>query len=125
MEVLVKENIYNGENKNSFESVATKPGKPRYENAIKREKELYNSKTDIRSEFQRDHNRIIHSNAFKRLRHKTQVYYSPNLDHICTRIEHVNLVESISYTIANELGLNGKRCRTIFLAREKWSLFSR
>ena len=89
MEVLVKENIYNGENKNSFESVATKPGNPRYENAIKREKELYNSKTDIRSEFQRDHNRIIHSNAYKRLRH------------------------------------NGKGCRRIFLAWEKWFIFSR
>ena len=118
MEVLSKESIYDGRNKNSFEKVAAKKGNPNYEKIIAREKKLYNSETDIRSNFQRDHNRIIHSNAFKRLRHKTQVYYSPNLDHICTRIEHVNLVESISYTIANEFGLNTELTRAISVGHD-------
>ena len=118
MEVLSKESIYDGRNKNSFEKVAAKKGNPNYEKIIAREKKLYNSETDIRSNFQRDHNRIIHSNAFKRLRHKTQVYYSPNLDHICTRIEHVNLVESISYTIANEFGLNTELTRAIAVGHD-------
>lgn len=61
----------------------------------------------------RDYTRILYSDAYKRLKHKTQVFYSPQNDHICTRIEHVNIVESISYTIAKNLGLNTQLTKVI------------
>jgi dGTPase len=61
---------------------------------------------DIRSEFQRDYTRIIHSRAFRRLRHKTQVFVSPRNDHVCTRMEHSLHVASVSQTIARALALN-------------------
>ena len=80
---------------------------------IERETEIYKRDKDIRSEFERDYTRIIHSNAFRRLKHKTQVFYSPENDHICTRIEHVLYVESVSYTIAKYLGLNTELTRAI------------
>ena len=92
-----------------FESVAMTPENPKWENAIFRVQELYNpisGEKPMRSEFERDYTRIINCNAYRRLKHKTQVFFSPKNDHICTRIEHVNLVESISSTIANYLGLN-------------------
>lgn len=89
-----------------FKSVAANEENPKWNNMISRQEPLYQRRSDIRSDFQRDCNRILHSNSFRRLKHKTQVFFSPSSDHICTRIEHVNLVESISYTIANALGLN-------------------
>ena len=53
------------------------------------------------------------NNFLRRLRHKTQVFFAPDNDHICTRAEHVNLVESISYTIAYQLDLNTELTRAI------------
>ena len=79
---------------------------------------LYSRNNDIRSEFERDYTRVIHSNAYRRLKHKTQVFYSPQNDHICTRIEHVNHVESVSYTIANYLGLNIELTKAIAVAHD-------
>ena len=73
---------------------------------------------DIRNDFQRDYTRIIHSNAYRRLKHKTQVFFSPENDHICTRIEHVTHVESISYTIAKYLGLNTELTKAISVAHD-------
>jgi dGTPase len=61
---------------------------------------------DIRSEFRRDYTRIVHSRAFRRLRHKTQVFISPKNDHICSRMEHSLHVASVSQTIARALQLN-------------------
>ena len=52
------------------------------------------------------------------MKHKTQVFFSPTNDHICTRIEHVNNVESISYTIANALGLNTSLTKAIATAHD-------
>ena len=52
------------------------------------------------------------------MKHKTQVFFSPESDHICTRIEHVNYVESISYTIANTLGLNAELTKAIASAHD-------
>lgn len=60
----------------------------------------------IRPEFQRDYTRILHSRAFRRLRHKTQVFISPSNDHICTRMEHSLYVASVAQTIARALQLN-------------------
>lgn len=89
-----------------FIEVAARPNKEKWEKAISRLNPMYRRADDIRSEFERDYDRIIHSNAYRRLKRKTQVFFATSNDHICTRIEHVNLVSSISNTIAKTLGLN-------------------
>jgi dGTPase len=60
----------------------------------------------FRLEFARDETRILHSRPFRRLKHKTQVFLSPNNDHICTRMEHVLHVSSIASVIGRCLNLN-------------------
>ena len=60
----------------------------------------------VRSPFERDTGRIIYSQAFRRLRHKTQVFFNAKNDHICSRIEHVIYVKYIATTIARALNLN-------------------
>ena len=104
--------------KDSLKTVAMNKENPKWENAIKRKKELYKRNNDIRTDFERDYTRILHSDAYKRLKHKTQVFFSPENDHICTRIEHVAHVESISYTIAKYLGLNVELTRAIATAHD-------
>lgn len=104
--------------KHSFESVAATDIHLKWKSIISRNAPLYARNNDIRSEFERDYTRIIHSNAYRRLKHKTQVFFSPQNDHICTRIEHVNHVESISYTISNYLGLNTELTRAISVAHD-------
>ncbi|MBR0491514.1 MAG: HD domain-containing protein [Clostridia bacterium] len=104
--------------KDILKNVATTENNPKWNNIIKRENELYTRGNDIRSDFERDYTRIIHSLAFRRMKHKTQVFFSPTNDHICTRIEHVILVESISDTIASYLGLNTKLTRAIAMAHD-------
>ena len=99
--------------KELFKEYAANKNNPKWKNMIQREKELYSRGNDIRSEFERDYTRVIHSNAYRRLKHKTQVFFSPENDHICTRIEHVTHVESISYTIAKYLGLNVELTKAI------------
>ena len=101
-----------------FESVAANKNNYKWEQMIKREEKLYSSNTDVRSEFQRDYTRILHSTAFRRLKNKTQVFYAPENDNISTRIEHVNYVESISYTIAQYLGLNTELTRAISIGHD-------
>lgn len=90
----------------------------KWKTMIERENELYARKSDVRSEFERDYTRVIHSLAFRRLKHKTQVFFSPVNDHICTRMEHVILVESISNTIANYCGLNAELTKAIAMAHD-------
>jgi dGTPase len=58
---------------------------------------------DVRGEYFRDQTAIIHSMPFRRLKHKTQVFFSPDNDHICTRIEHVLHVATIAATICKGL----------------------
>ena len=94
------------------------PENPKWENAIKREKKLYSRNNEFRTDFERDYTRVIHCNAYRRLKHKTQVFFSPTSDHICTRIEHVVHVESISYTIAKYLGLNTELTKAIATAHD-------
>lgn len=97
---------YNELRLKQFEEFAMTPDNPKWENAIIRLHELYHREYDVRSEFERDYNRILNSSAYSRLKHKTQVFYATTNDHVCTRIEHVNIVASISKTIARSLGLN-------------------
>ena len=101
-----------------FEKYAANENNPKWQNMIKREKELYSHNNEMRTEFERDYTRIVHCNAYRRLKHKTQVFFSPNNDHICTRIEHVTHVESISYTIAKYLGLNVELTKAIATAHD-------
>lgn len=89
-----------------FKCEAAVEGSPKWNDIIKREVPLYERNDEIRSEFMRDYNRILHSTAYRRLKHKTQVFFATKNDHICTRIEHVNHVASVSYTISKALGLN-------------------
>ena len=91
---------------------------PKWNNLIHREKEIYKRENDLRSDFERDYNRILHSNAYKRMKHKTQVFFSPTSDHICTRMEHVSHVDSISYTISNTLGLNTELTKAISIGHD-------
>jgi dGTPase len=73
---------------------------------------------DIRSAFFRDQTAILHSLAFRRLKHKTQVFFSPENDHICTRIEHTLHVASISATICKALDLDQELAQAIGLGHD-------
>lgn len=104
-----------------FENFATVEGSNKWKNAIERKEKLYTPVygTDtMRTEFDRDYTRVINSHAYRRLRNKTQVFFAPKNDHICTRMEHVNLVESISHTISNYLGLNNELTKAIAISHD-------
>ncbi|NLA23634.1 MAG: HD domain-containing protein [Bacteroidales bacterium] len=62
---------------------------------------------DVRGDYFRDQTAIIHSTAFRRLKHKTQVFFAPSNDHICTRIEHVLHVGTIATAICKGLNMQG------------------
>ena len=64
------------------------------------------AKDDIRTDFQRDRDRIIHCKSFRRLKHKTQVFLSPESDHYRTRMTHTLEVAQIARTIARALRVN-------------------
>ncbi|MBP3708067.1 MAG: HD domain-containing protein [Clostridia bacterium] len=102
----------------SFKSVAAFKGNKNWDSMIKRELDIYIRPNDLRSEFARDYTRILHCNAYRRLKHKTQVFFSPSSDHVCTRSEHVSYVDSISNTIASYLGLNTELTRAIAIAHD-------
>lgn len=75
-------------------------------------------KCDIRTDFQRDRDRIIHSKAFRRLKHKTQVFISPESDHYRTRLTHTLEVSQIARTIARALRLNEDLTEAIALGHD-------
>ena len=75
-------------------------------------------KCHIRTEFQRDRDRIIHSKAFRRLMHKTQVFLAPEGDHFRTRLTHTIEVSQIARTIARGLALNEDLTEAIALGHD-------
>jgi dGTPase len=93
-------------NSASFSSVAATPSNPEWPRLIARLSPLYQRVGDPRGDFSRDYSRILHCTAYRRLKHKTQVFYATENDHICTRIEHVNHVVDISRTMSLAMGLN-------------------
>ena len=73
---------------------------------------------DIRTIFQHDRDRIIHSKAFRRLKHKTQVFIAPEGDHYRTRLTHTLEVSQIARTIARALKLNEDLVEAIALGHD-------
>ncbi|MBR61637.1 MAG: deoxyguanosinetriphosphate triphosphohydrolase [Dehalococcoidia bacterium] len=72
----------------------------------------------LRTNFQRDRDRIIHSKAFRRLKHKTQVFISPQGDHYVTRLTHTLEVSQIARTISRSLNLNEDLTEAIALGHD-------
>ena len=75
-------------------------------------------KCDLRTEFQRDRDKIIHSKSFRRLKHKTQVFLTPEGDHYRTRLTHTLEVSQIARTIARCLYLNEDLTEAIALGHD-------
>ncbi len=76
------------------------------------------SPDDMRTDFQRDRDRILHCKSFRRLMHKTQVFLSPEHDHYRTRLTHTLEVAQIGRTIARALRLNEDLCEAISLGHD-------
>jgi dGTPase len=72
----------------------------------------------LRTPFQRDRDRIVHSKAFRRLKHKTQVFISPEGDHYRTRLTHTLEAAGIARTVARALGLNEDLTEAIALGHD-------
>lgn len=80
---------------------------------VRREEEC-----DVRTAYERDRGRILYSLPFRRLRHKTQVFFDPQNDHVCTRMEHVLYVSYLAETIGEALSLNTDLIRAIALGHD-------
>ena len=104
--------------KDAFVQVACKENHPNWQQAIQRQHELYSRNNDIRTDFERDYTRLLHCEAFRRLKHKTQVFFAPKNDHICTRMEHVFHVASVASTISKYLGLNEQLASAIAIGHD-------
>lgn len=81
-------------------------------------REVYEEPCDIRPDFQRDRDRILHCKAFRRLKHKTQVFLAPEGDHYRTRLTHTLEVAQIARTIARSLRLNEDLTEAIALGHD-------
>lgn len=79
---------------------------------------LKEEKCQLRTDFQRDRDRIVHSKSFRRLMHKTQVFLAPEGDHFRTRLTHTIEVAQIARTIARGLGLNEDLTEAIALGHD-------
>lgn len=76
------------------------------------------SKCDVRTDYQRDRDRIVHSKSFRRLMHKTQVFLAPEGDHFRTRLTHTIEVSQIARTIARALALNEDLAEAIAMGHD-------
>jgi len=86
--------------------------------ALSRGRERFLEKCSLRTDFQRDRDRIIHCKSFRRLKHKTQVFLSPEGDHYRTRLTHTLEVAQIARTIARCLRLNEDLTEAIALGHD-------
>lgn len=86
--------------------------------AQSRGREVWEEECPIRTVFQRDRDRILHCNAFRRLKHKTQVFLSPEGDHYRTRLTHTLEVSQIARTIARALRLNEDLTEAVALGHD-------
>ena len=86
---------------------------------VKSKGRIYSESLSIfRSPYQRDRDRVIHSTAFRRLKHKTQVFVNTTGDHFRTRITHSLEVAQIARTLAKHFNLNEDLCETISLSHD-------
>ena len=81
-------------------------------------RKIFEPECDVRTAFQRDRDRIIHCKAFRRLKHKTQVFLSPESDHYRTRLTHTLEVAQIARTISRALRLNEDLTEAIALGHD-------
>ena len=87
--------------------------------SIKSKGRFYNeSLSMLRTPYQRDRDRVIHSTAFRRLKHKTQVFVNTAGDHFRTRMTHSLEVAQIARTLAKYFNLNEDLCETLSLAHD-------
>jgi dGTPase len=82
------------------------------------ERRLEEADSPLRTPFQRDRDRIVHSKAFRRLKHKTQVFIAPEGDHYRTRLTHTLEACGIARTVARALGLNEDLTEAIGLGHD-------
>ena len=78
----------------------------------------YEPLSELRTPYQRDRDRVIHSTAFRRLKHKTQVFVNTTGDHFRTRITHSLEVAQIARTLAKHFSLNEDLCETLSLSHD-------
>jgi dGTPase len=86
--------------------------------AVSRGRERPEVPDEFRTAFERDRDRILHSKAFRRLKHKTQVFINPDGDHFITRLSHTLQVTQISRSIAAALSLNETLAEAIALGHD-------
>ena len=91
---------------------------PRAARSINSKRQREEKKSPVRTAFQRDRDRILHSKSFRRLKHKTQVFISPGGDHFRTRLTHTLEVSQIARTIARALNLNEDLTEAIGLGHD-------
>lgn len=89
-----------------------------FKSAESKGRQMEEASCPLRTVFQRDRDRIVHSKAFRRLMHKTQVFLSPEGDHYRTRLTHTLEVAQISRTISRALGLNEDLTEAIALGHD-------
>ena len=104
------------ENLEQMEQIYLSPFATKSVNSIGRDRE--EPQCDIRPVFQRDRDRILHCKAFRRLKHKTQVFLSPKGDHYRTRLTHTLEVSQNARTIAKALRLNEDLVEAIALGHD-------
>lgn len=101
-DLLKREELLHPNAKKSIDSIRTRDEKP----------------SPVRTEFQRDRDRILHSKSFRRLKHKTQVFIAPEGDHFRTRLTHTLEVSQIARTISKALNLNEDLTEAIALGHD-------
>ncbi len=101
-----------------FKDFALNEDSLKWESANSRIDNIYEKDEDLATDFERDACRILSSSAYRRLNNKTQIFYSTDTENICTRMEHTNIVASISQSLATFLGLNTELVNAIAIGHD-------